>query len=319
MNITQHSSLSPSDALQDPSFKPSSALRMAKVGIRSFFGTLIDKVCICWKRFYGSSVLNLSKNEYATLRKNLAVDEQQRLPLIRQLDSWGELSEPWFQFLKNHDSLKQANIVLGYVDGLSDIDFKQNHDNKKITLVPVVLKGEKFSEDHIVCFRIDHTKNKKITYFDSKGLTVNDRNHSTIRGHEDITLGQLAKKIHEAFPKYSIKENLIQGQTNGRNCGLHVTAVMLASIEALSSGSGDWLDTKFSDESADQFRSRLIQMVTDTLPENWKTTSLSSSTPKSQNVANPIQKQETKRTSSPTQEPQNVAPPAQEEDGYEMI
>jgi len=101
-------------------------------------------------------------------------------------------------------------------EGLFGLNPPRNvRDGKRFLAIPFVLKG--WFEDHIVAMYFDREKNT-LEYFDSKGLTIRDRN--------DSRLNAFIKKVLDNYgtdkDKTTVIENTKKHQWDCHNCGAYV-------------------------------------------------------------------------------------------------
>ncbi len=97
-------------------------------------------------------------------------------------------------------------------------------DEKRFLAIPFVLKGR--FEDHIVAIYFDREKNI-LEYFDSKGLTIRDRNDSRLNAFIEKVLKKYGND------KTTVIENTEKYQWDCHNCGAYVLSYFRLRKEGL--------------------------------------------------------------------------------------
>lgn len=94
---------------------------------------------------------------------------------------------------------------------------------KTLLAIPIVVKGR--FRDHVVIVVVDREQ-YSIEFYDSKGLTVNDRASDRLACYPEHTLKSLIEKIWEKYAiekEWGVKENTTRHQSDGYNCGVYVS------------------------------------------------------------------------------------------------
>ncbi len=111
--------------------------------------------------------------------------------------------------------LERQNPQLQFVESKvgGDRDLPNLQEQKTQIAIPVVLKG--CLRDHIVSIFVDTVSNR-IEYYDSKGLTIQDRN--------DPMLNHVLLEVLEKYgnKETSVIENREKHQYDSHNCGVYV-------------------------------------------------------------------------------------------------
>lgn len=105
--------------------------------------------------------------------------------------------------------------------------------DKDLLALPVVVKGR--FRDHVMIVVVDR-ENKHIEFYDSKGLTVNDRASERLTCYPSQTLKGLINKIWQKYAEedWSFVENSSRHQSDGYNCGVYISHYLKQRVEGKS-------------------------------------------------------------------------------------
>jgi hypothetical protein len=205
---------------------------------------------------YQSSVQILDGTQtMLQLFDNKPLGQKAMMVLTKTLDSQkayvcDEFYEPKLYCLKEDRSLKKAKLpnIL---------------DENKLLFFPIIVKG--FFIDHVLTIVVD-PKNKRIEFYDSKGLTIMDRQYDLLFNFPDNTLLDLWKEIVNKYAKdgnWSVIENTHQQQKDLYNCGVFSVKFMIDRHEGISFENLVTSSPSFKDVSQ-TWRKKLMERVSQT-------------------------------------------------------
>ena len=96
-------------------------------------------------------------------------------------------------------------------------DYEETED--KLIAIPVVLKGR--FRNHIVAVFVNRINNQ-IEFYDSKGLTSQDRKGESLLATEKLDLPKLLEELRQKYGATTIVENTHKHQYDVHNCGVFV-------------------------------------------------------------------------------------------------
>ncbi len=111
-----------------------------------------------------------------------------------------------------------CEMNLGRIDRLPELPDL----DKELLAIPIVVKGA--FRNHVLIVMIDK-KNRLIEFYDSKGLTIQDRASDTLVNFPKRSIKELMTKICDDYftADWSLLENQTRHQSDGYNCGVYVS------------------------------------------------------------------------------------------------
>ncbi len=109
---------------------------------------------------------------------------------------------------------RTSSLVQDYLhpdEPVSELNLPEEIRAKTHICIPIVLKG--LFRNHIVAIQVN-TRAHTVEYYDSKGLTILDRN--------DDRLNTIIRHVMNQFANYRLTENTDKHQYDSHNCGVYV-------------------------------------------------------------------------------------------------
>lgn len=174
---------------------------------------------------------------YISLPLDLSKDQKERLKAKVERTMDGNLAPA---IARIRTKMLLGSNVLHKVGGLVDKtdNFRMNSsylfgsgsctrptdERIKTIAIPLVLEGmPMIGTDHIVTVIVD-LENKRIEYFNSAGLTINDTGNRVVKFQDQSlveTVRDIAKKMFDDPSKVKVIENKKKAQWDINNCGLY--------------------------------------------------------------------------------------------------